>query len=179
MWLCARLIALSIGICSLTLVPLSLSLFSFLLDHLSSISTLGYDLYDGELRDCTVSSHDEVMYFDRLVVQCRLPRTPRAPNLYVMEVYSGDDMTLLLNVSSGTPQFIIASRSLGSVDQLVLLIYSVNADTNVRSQRTVRLAVQTNPYTAPLASIGELISRSYTYICSNSLPDSRSTAKKK
>ncbi|XP_022673005.1 synaptogenesis protein syg-2-like isoform X2 [Varroa destructor] len=112
-----------------------------------------YDLYDGELRDCTVSSHDEVMYFDRLVVQCRLPRTPQAPNLYVMEVYTGDDMSLLLNVSSGSPQFIIASRSFGSADQLVLLIYSVNADTNVRSQRTVRLAIQTNPYTAPLASI--------------------------
>lgn len=72
-----------------------------------------------------------------------------------MEVYTGDDMSLLLNVSSGSPQFIIASRSFGSADQLVLLIYSVNADTNVRSQRTVRLAIQTNPYTAPLASIGK------------------------
>ncbi|KAK8758423.1 hypothetical protein V5799_003944 [Amblyomma americanum] len=102
-----------------------------------------------QLRDCSVSNQSD----ERLLVSCRQP-DPRPGQRFVLEVHGVSQQSPqlpqppLANLSSERPTFWIPSLEPGAACRLVL--YAVSA-TGARGP-AVRLSLQADPYTAPLAS---------------------------
>ncbi|XP_064481592.1 hemicentin-1-like isoform X2 [Ornithodoros turicata] len=92
------------------------------------------------LRDCSVSNQSD----DRIYVACAHP-SPRAGELFTLEVYSGEKLTL--NITRPRPTFWIPSLEPGSKSLLLLSVLTSNGKSS-----PFKLTVHTDPLSAPLAS---------------------------